>query len=143
MIDKRFVGKSYGPTKYEIGLEKIKEFANAIGDSNPLYLDEQAAAQGPYGQIVAPPMFAVVYAKEAVAQLLFDKEVDLNMMMLVHGEQEFEFHRPVLPREVILTEGEIVHIENKEKLDVISFQTRSKVGQELVTTGLYTFVVRR
>lgn len=143
MIDSSYIGRSYGPHKYEVGLEKIKEFANATGDTNPHYLDEQAAAKGPYGQIVAPPMFAVVYAKETVGQLLFDKEVDLNLMMLVHGEQEFEFHRPVLSREVVLTEGEIVHIENKEKLDVISFQTRSKVGEELVTTGVYTFVVRR
>lgn len=143
MIDPKFVGRTYEAVKYEVGLEKIKEYANATGDANPIYLDEEAAAQGPYGGIVAPPMFAVVYGKEVVGKLLFDKEVDLNMMMLVHGEQEFEFHRPVRPREVVYTDGEILNIENKEKLDVITFRTNSRVEGELVTTGLYTFVIRR
>jgi len=143
MIDPKFIGRTYGPVKYEVGLEKVKEYANAVGDTNPLYVDEEAAAKGPYGTIIAPPMFAVVYAKDIVGQLLFDKDVDLNIMMLVHGEQEFEFHRPVKAREVVYTDGEIVHIENKEKLDVITLETRSKVEGDLVTTGRYTFVVRR
>lgn len=143
MIDPKFVGRTYGPVKYEVGLEKAKEFAMATGETNPLYLDEQAAAAGPYGGIVAPPMFAVVYAKEVVGLVLFDKEVDLNMMMLVHGEQEFEFHKVVRPRDVVFTDGKIVDIKNKEKLDIITLETVSRVEDEKVTTGRYTFAVRR
>ncbi len=143
MIDPKFVGRTYEAVKYEVGLEKIKEYASATGDTNPIYLDEEAAAKGPYGSIVAPPMFAVVYCKDIVGKVLFDNEVDLNMMMLVHGEQEFEFHRPVRPREVVYTDGEIMSIENKEKLDVITYRTNSRVEGELVTTGIYTFVIRK
>lgn len=143
MIDAKFVGRAYAPVKYEVGLEKIKEYANAVGDANPLYVDEEAAAKGPYGTIVAPPMFAVVFSKELAAKFLFDPEVDLNFMMLVHGEQEFIFHKVVRSMDMVWTEGEIVNVENKEKLDVISLETRSKVKDELVVTGIYTFVVRR
>ncbi len=143
MIDPKFVGRAYEAVKYEVGLEKIREYANATGDLNPIYLDEEEAAKGPYGSIVAPPMLAVVYAKGVMEKFLFDSEVDLNMMMLVHGEQEFEFHRPVRAREVVYTDGKILSIKNKEKLDVITFKTESRVENELVTTGYYTFVVRK
>lgn len=143
MLDKSFIGKKYPPVKYEVGLEKIREYANSTGDHNPLYLDEDAAAVGPYGSIVAPPLFAVVYCKDLVMTHLFDKELALNLMMLVHGEQEFTFHRPVIAGETVSTSGEIVHIENKEKLDVISLKTESEVNGDPVATGVYTFVIRR
>ena len=143
MIDPKFVGKTYGPVKYEVGLEKLKEYALATGDNNPYYLDEEFAAQGPYGIVVAPPMFAVVYQRGVTVLCLFDKEVDLNMMMLVHGEQEFEFHRPVRAREVVVTDGVILDIQNKEKLDLITLEATSRVDGERVTTGRYTFAIRR
>ena len=143
MIDAKFVGRTYGPVKYEIGLEKIKEYAQAVGETSDFYLNEEAAKDGPYQTIVAPPMFAVVYQKEIVGQALFDSELDLNLPMLVHGEQEFQFHRLLKPREEVYTTGEIVSIVNKEKLDVVTLKTLSTVDDEPVTTGYYTFGGRR
>lgn len=142
MIDPKFVGRTYGPVKYVVGLEKIREFANATGDTNPAYLDEEAAAKGPLGGIVAPPMFAVVYQKDMLGAALFDRELDLNLAMLVHGEQDFRFHFPARPGDVVVSQGRISHIERKDDKDIISIEVESKVGGRLLTTGTYTFVVR-
>jgi acyl dehydratase len=142
MIDDKFIGKTYPAVTYEVGLEKIKEYANAVGETNPVYLDEEAAIAAGYTALVAPPMFAVVYQSQLPMALLFDPEVELNLAMLVHGEQEFEFHRPVLAREVVTTEGKVIKIEHKEKIEIITLEAVSKVAEETVTTGRFTFAVR-
>ena len=143
MVDPKWVGKVLPTVKYEVGLEKIKEYALAVNDHNPLYLDEEAAKAGPYGQIVAPPMFAVVYSKEFIHHALFDKDLSMDFSMLVHGEQEFVFHRLVRPGDVVITSGKVKEIVNKENLDLVTFESESRVNGELVTTGIYTMAIRR
>ena len=123
--------------------EKIKEYALSVGDLNPLYLDDAAAAASPYGGIVAPPLFCVVFSKTILEMLLLDKELKLNIMMLVHGGQEFEFGVPVRPGDVITTEGVIVDISQKGKLDFVTQETVSKNQKgEVTNIGRWTFVIR-
>jgi acyl dehydratase len=143
-LDKRFVGKKYGPVTYEVGREKIAEYALAIKNTDPHYLDEEFARRTPYGGIIAPPTFAVVYAGKLIVPFFFDSDLNLNLAMLVHGEQEFEFHQVVRPGDVITTAGEITSIINKEKLDVVAVRGESKnqAGQ-LVCTATFTFVIRK
>ena len=56
------IGKSYEPRTYAVGREKIREYAYAVGESNPVHLDPEAARAAGYADVVAPPMFAVVYS---------------------------------------------------------------------------------
>lgn len=142
MVDPKLVGKTYGPKAYVVGIEKTREFAVATGDTNPAYMDEAAAAAGPTGGVIAPPMFAVVYQKDVVGAMLFDRELDLNFAMLVHGEQDFAWHVPVRPNDVVTSEGVLAGVERKDDKDIVSLKVESRVGGALVTTGLYTFVVR-
>ncbi len=142
LVDTKFIGKKYGPTKYEVGREKIKEFAKATGDMNPRYLDFDAAEKE--GRpVIAPPMFAVVYAKDVIEQMLLDRELALNLMMLVHGEQEFEFGVTVKSGDLITTEGVIKDIFNKKGKDFVIEETVSKnQNGEMTVRGLLTFVIR-
>ena len=143
MIDQKFIGKEYPATEYEIGREKMKEYAVAIGDMNPMYQDREAGKKSKYGDNIAPPSFAAVYNLMGCAQMFFDPELKLNMGMLVHGEQDFEFVKPVKPGDVITTTGKIVDIMAKGSNDLIVFEGRS-VNQdgEFVTVGRATFVIR-
>jgi acyl dehydratase len=143
VIDNKFIGKEYEPTVYEIGREKMREYARAVGDDNPLIMDNVVGKASEYGDCIAPPVFASVYNLMGAAQLFFDPEVKMNMAMLVHGEQEFEFHKPVKPGDVITTTGRIADIIKKGNNDLVSYEARS-VNQdgELVTVGRATFVVR-
>jgi acyl dehydratase len=142
MIDPKLVGKTYPATKYVVGIEKIKEYARAIGETNPLCTDEAAAKAGPYGEIVAPPTFAVLYTRDMAAQMLFDKDLALNLPMLVHGEQEFLFHRPVKHNDAVITTGTFKSAEARKQNLVLTFEMESRVNGELVTTSIYTFLVR-
>jgi len=142
MFDQKLIGKTYPPIKYVVGIEKIKEYANAIGERNPLCTNEEAAQAGPYGEIVAPPTFAVVYTKEMIGQMLFDPELKLNMPMLVHGEQEFIFHRPIKHDDVVVTTGRLVSSVVKKDNLLVTFEAESKVDSQLATTAIFTFLVR-
>lgn len=142
MIDPKIVGKTYPPTTYVVGIEKIKEYANAVGERNPLCTDPEAAAAGPYGEIVAPPTFAVIYTREMAGQCLFDKELSLNLMMLLHGEQEFIFHKAVKHGDVVVTTGKLASVEARKSNLVIILECESRVEGELVTTTIFTFLIR-
>jgi acyl dehydratase len=143
VIDKKFVGKEYPAKEYEIGREKMKEYAAAISDMNPYYHDKEFGKRSKYGDNIAPPNFAAVYNLMGCADMFFDPELKLNMAMLVHGEQEFEFLKPVKPGDQITTTGKIVDIMQKGSNDLVVFEARS-VNQDgdLVTIGRATFVIR-
>ena len=97
------IGKTYPPFEYELGKEKIREYARAVGEDNPVYFDRAAAREAGFRDVAAPPMFAVVYSWGAVALPAVDPEVDLNFAMLVHGGQEFDWGEPVCSGDVIST----------------------------------------
>ncbi len=143
-IDTKFIGKTYPSSTYEVGREKIKEYAKAIKNLDPHYVDDDFAKKSKYGTIIAPPTFAVVFGAYLIEPVFTDKELNLNMAMLVHGEQELEFLDVVKAGDSITTSAKIVDIKNKEKLDVISVEIKSKNqrGND-VCRGIYTFVVRK
>src|SRR3982751_2843887 len=97
------VGKTYPSTLYAVGREKIKEYARAVGETNPLHLDVQAARAAGYRDVVAPPMFAVVYSAPAMTPAIFDGEVGINFGLMVHGAQEFRWGPPVVAGDEIAT----------------------------------------
>lgn len=143
-IDTKFIGKTYPAYTYEVGKEKIKEYAKAIKNLDPHYLDDDFAKKTKYGRIIAPPTFAVVFSAFMIEPVFMDKELNLNMAMLVHGEQELEFLDVVKAGDAITTTAKIIDIKNKEKLDVIAIELISKNqhGKD-VSRGIYTFVVRK
>ena len=144
MIDPKFIGKKYSPMTYEVGKEKIKEYARAVGDLNPLYVDEEQAKSSQYGRIIAPPLFAAIYARELLQNWALDPELSLNLPMIVHGEQEFEFFKVVKAGDVITTEGRIAEIYEKKGLDFIALETISTNQRgEKVTRAIWRMIIRR
>jgi len=143
VIDHKFIGKEYPPDEYEIGREKMKEYANAIGDSSPYIHDKEFGRESEYGDNIAPPNFAAVYNLLGCAKLFFDPDVKINFMMLVHGEQEFEWLKPVKPGDVITTTGKILDIAEKGSNDVVKYEATSRNQDgDVVTIGRATFVIR-
>ncbi len=102
-VDTSAIGKTYAPITYAVGREKIREFAAAVGETNPLYFDVEAARAAGYADVVAPPMFAVVYGGRAVGPAVLDPEVGINFAMLVHGAQEFRWGPVVVAGDEITT----------------------------------------
>ena len=137
------VGKTYEPTRYAVGREKVKEYALAVGETEPLYLDEQAARAAGHADVVAPPMFAVVFAGRAMTVPLFDPEVGIDFAHMVHGGQEFRWGPLVIAGDEIETTASVKDISQRGGMGFFVFETVS-VNQrgETVCTGTWTNIVR-
>ncbi len=142
-VSTKAVGKSYAPMTYAVGREKIKEYALAVGETNPLHLDPEAARAAGYRDVVAPPMFAVVYSAPAMTPALFDGEVGINFALMVHGAQEFRWGPPVVAGDEIATTVTVKDVAERAGMGFYVFESRS-VNQdaEEVSVGTWTNIVR-
>ena len=142
-VNTQAVGKTYEPTLYAVGREKIKEYARAVGETDPVYLDVEAARAAGYSDVVAPPMFAVVYSAPSVGPPIFDPEIELNFAMMVHGGQEFEWGPLVVAGDEITTAVSLAEVSERIGMTfyVLASQSRNQRG-ELVCAGRWTEVVR-
>jgi acyl dehydratase len=137
------VGKTYPPVGYAVGREKIREYAAAVGEDAPVHTDPEAARAAGYADVVAPPMFAVVYASKAVAPALFDPDVGIDFARMVHGGQEFVWGPPVVAGDEIATEVEVKDVAERGGLEFYVFESRStNQDGETVCTGTWTNIVR-
>lgn len=137
------IGKTFAPGTYAVGREKVKEYANAVGETNPVHLDPAAARAAGYADVVAPPMFAVVFISQTMTPTLFDPEVGMNFAMMVHGGQKFTWARPIVAGEEITTHVSVKDITEKDGKGFYVYETISKdESGETVVTGEWTFLVR-
>lgn len=105
-------GKSFPPYEFHVERGKIREFAEAIGDPNPIYRDPDYAAKSPAGGIIAPPTMLRSFLYETRDSIDALKVKDWSY--IVHGEQEFEYLAPVLAGDVLTAQDTIVSIVEKE-----------------------------
>jgi acyl dehydratase len=128
---------------YVVGREKIREYAAAVGETDPRFHDVAAARAAGFADLVAPPMFACVYAWRALAPAVLDPEVGIDFARLVHGGQDFTWHATVVAGDEITTEAEFTGRQKKGELNVFTFTTRSvNHRDELVCEGTWTNIVR-
>ena len=137
------IGKTYPAVTYAVGREKVREYASAVGETNPLYFDVDVARAAGYADVVAPPMFAVVYAGRAIGAALFDPEVGIDFAHMLHAGQEFEWGPVVVAGNEIATTTTVKEIDERGGMGFYVFQTDSVNQQgETVCTGLWRQIVR-
>jgi acyl dehydratase len=137
------VGKRYPPYLYEVGKEKIREYAWAVGEDNPVYFDREQAQAAGFRDVPAPPMFAVVYSAGSVGPAVLDPEVGINFPMMVHGSQEFVWGEQVCAGDVISTETTVKDVSERGGMAFYVFESvsRNQNGEEVVR-GTWTNIVR-
>jgi acyl dehydratase len=142
-VNTEAIGKTYPTTVYAVGREKIKEYASAVGEHNAIHLDHQAARAAGHADVVAPPMFAVVFASQAMMPALFDPDVGLDFAHMVHGSQEFVWGPLVVAGDEIATTATVKDISQRGGMGFYVFETRSaNQRDETVCTGTWTNIVR-
>ncbi len=137
------IGKEFAPVTYAVGREKVREYALAVGETSPLHLDPEAARAAGHADVVAPPMFAVVYSAPALGPALFDPEVGLDFARMVHGGQEFAWGPLVVAGDEVTTTATVKDIRREEARSFFVFESTS-VNQrgETVCTATWTNIVR-
>ncbi len=137
------IGKEYPPVTYGVGREKIREYAHAIGFDNRVHYDRDAAQDAGFRNVVAPPMFCVVYSAPALGPAVLDPEVGINLAAMVHGGQEFVWGEPVCAGDEITTRAKVVDISERDGKGFYVFESVStnQDGAEVVR-GTWTNIVR-
>jgi acyl dehydratase len=138
-LNPSYIGRTYPPTApYEVGREKIREFAEAVGDSNPAYLDTEAAKALGHPDVIAPPTFPFVLTYRAAAQVLGDPDFGLDFSRVVHGDQRFVYSRPVRAGDRLRVTCVIESIKSLAGNDVLSVrgEVHEESGEHVVTAHM-------
>ncbi|GHA13009.1 MaoC family dehydratase N-terminal domain-containing protein [Streptomyces echinoruber] len=138
-LDQSFVGRTYPPTApYEVGREKIREFAEAVGDPNPAYTDPEAAKALGHPDVIAPPTFPFVITYRAAAEVVGDPQLGLDFSRVVHGDQKFAYTRPVRAGDRLAVAQTIESIKSLAGNDVLVIrgEVHDEAGEHVVTTWM-------
>ncbi|MCX4674977.1 MaoC family dehydratase N-terminal domain-containing protein [Streptomyces sp. NBC_01433] len=143
-LDQSFVGRTYPPTPaYEVGREKIREFAEAVGDTNPVYVDPAAAEALGHSDVIAPPTFVFSITFKAAGVVVQDPQLGLDYSRVVHGDQKFTYVRPVRAGDRLTVTSTIEGIKSLAGNDILDIRgdVHDESG-ELVVTALTKLVAR-
>lgn len=143
-IDPSYAGRTYPASEpYEVGVEKIREFAKAIGDDNPAYRDREAAKALGHPDVVAPPTFPFVLTFRASRAVVEDPDLGIDYSRVVHGEQRFVAARPVRAGDVLTVTVTIEAIRSAGGHDMVTSRSDvATVEGEHVVSAYSTLVVR-
>ncbi|MGH3588268.1 MAG: FAS1-like dehydratase domain-containing protein [Pseudonocardiaceae bacterium] len=143
-LDPSFVGRSYPSAgTYQVGREKIREFAEAIGDDNRVYWDPAAARACGYPDVIAPPTFAIILSLRAQQALIDDPDLGLDYGRMVHGDQSFTHHRPIRAGDELAATVHVDGIRTMGGNDLLTVRCEitDSAGQP-VTTSRSMLVIR-
>jgi acyl dehydratase len=144
VLDPSFVGRAYPATPvYEVGREKIAEFARALGDDHPAYFDRSAAAALGYRDVIAPPTFPILLTLPAGWQVTDDPVLGIDYSRVVHGEQRFVSARPITAGDQLQVVVSIDDIRTAAGNDMVNIRADvATVEGEPVVTAYGLLVVR-
>ncbi|MBP7583834.1 MAG: MaoC family dehydratase N-terminal domain-containing protein [Spirochaetes bacterium] len=127
MADVSKVGMEFAPIVWEVERGKIREFALAIGDTNPIYHDREEARKAGYRDCPAPPTFLTVPMLWSGSMPVMIDALKINFFMVLHGEEEYEYYQDIYPGDVITGTPRVTKMEEKtsksgSKMDMISVE---------------------
>jgi acyl dehydratase len=109
-LNQALKGKQYQTVSFTVERDRVLQFADAIGEDDPIFRDAEAARSAGYDEQIAPPTFVTVMQIMTSGQAVVDPELGLNYALVVHGEQEYEWHRPVMVGDVLSATPRIADI---------------------------------
>jgi acyl dehydratase len=142
-LNRSLQGKTYQPVSFTVERERVVQFADAIGEHAPVFRDRDAARTAGHAEQVAPPTFVTAMQIMTSGQVVLDQELGLDYSRVVHGEQAYEWHRPVVVGDVLTATPRIADIYAKgpNEFLVIEAQITDPSGQ-VVVIGRSTLLSR-
>lgn len=144
MLDKSLIGRESEPVVHDVEKGAIRRFVEALGDPNPIYVDEQAARTAGHPALVAPPTFPVVLTVND----RFRHSLDLGTRSFLHGEQQIEFGRPILAGDRITVKTRVADVQERAgasgPMDILVLEDEGRDAQgALVFRTREVLVLRR
>ncbi len=136
-LNKELLGKEYPPTTTEATLEAMKNYARAYNDDNPAFFDRTRT-----GGIVAPPMYAIVMLWSSIMGAVGDPDLKVDVIRLLHGEQDMEFLHPIRPGDKITATAKVASIETKASGEtlIIELSATNQAGEKVNRTLFNAFI---
>lgn len=130
-LNQALVGRTYPEVSLTVERDHVRRFARAIGEDNPVFHDPAAARALGYPEQLAPPTFVIAVQMLASAQAVGDPELGLDYSLVVHGEQEFEWRRPVVVGDVLRAAPRIarVYARGPNEFLVLEAEVRDASGE--------------
>ena len=145
MLDRSYIGHVFPAFTAEVEKGRLRFFAKAIGESNPIYTDEEAAKAAGYRALPAPPTFTSVLDQESPDFLPVLDLLGIDIARILHGSQEFEYLEPICAGDTISVQVRIADIFDKKggALEfVVMEHTYTNQDDVLTTRATSTMVVR-
>ena len=143
-VNPDLVGREFPPVgPYLVGREKVREFARAVFATNPIFTDVEAARGAGHADVVAPPTFPVVIQEHTLAQLLAEKDANIDFSRVVHGDQRFTYSRPVVAGDELTATLEVTSVKSLGGHSMVTSESvmTDSTGAHVVT-AISTLVVR-
>ena len=139
-VNPDYAGRTYPASDpYEVSRVKIAEFADAIGDPNPVYRDPAAARAAGHPDVIAPPTFATIISMRATSVIVDDPELGLDYSRVVHGSQTFVHHRPMVAGDRLVSTSHVDDVQTRMGNDFLTIRAEiaTEAGEAVCTsTGL-------
>ncbi|HEU5241533.1 MAG TPA: MaoC family dehydratase N-terminal domain-containing protein [Ornithinibacter sp.] len=143
-VNQEFVGRTYPPSgPYAVDADLIAAFAAAVGATDPVHTDAEAARAAGYGDVVAPPTMAVRFSQQSEAAYISDPEAGIDFSRVVHGEQRFVHHRPITAGDEVLGATTVDAVRAAGGHSMVTTRTElTTTAGEALATSTSTIVVR-
>lgn len=140
-IDPSAAGRVYPPQPYEVSREKVREFAEAIGDPNPVYVDTDVAGKHGHRDVVAPPTFVMIPVMRGFDLLMED--LGIEFARVVHVDQRFTYTRPLIVGDRLETTTTLDAVRQVAGNDLLTIRNdvRGAAGED-VCTAQSTLLIR-
>ncbi|GAB3582339.1 FAS1-like dehydratase domain-containing protein [Calidifontibacter terrae] len=136
-------GRTYPATPtYVVSRAKISEFAAAVGATDPVHSDVDHARSLGHADLVAPPTFAVIVAQQAEAAVMTDPEAGIDFSRLVHGEETFTHHRPLVAGDEVTAATTVDRVRSAGGHWMVTLKTAVTAAGEPVCDVTCVVVIR-
>jgi acyl dehydratase len=144
MLDRTLIGRKSEPAVHEVEKGELRRFAEALGDPNPIYVDEAAARAAGHASLVAPPTYAAVLAGNE----RFRQSLDLGSRALLHVDQQLEYGRPIVAGDSLTITSRVADVQERAgasgPMDILVVEDEARDPQgQLVFRARSTLVIRR
>ena len=145
MLDRSLINKRYPPISFDVEKQRLRFFAKATGQTDPIYFDEQAARENGHPSILAPPTFLTVVGHEQEKPYKYITDLGIDFGKILHAGQTYKYYKPVYAGDIITMESQIIDLYEKKNgaLQFIEFQsTYANQDNIMVAESLATLVAR-
>ncbi|MFV3077016.1 MaoC family dehydratase N-terminal domain-containing protein [Niveispirillum fermenti] len=145
MIEKSWIGRELKTSVLEIERGRLRSFARAIGETDPVYQDVEVARAAGYPDLPVPPTFLFAADLDSGALDAMLADMGIPIARILHGEQGFTYHRPACAGDVVTVTSRIADIYDKKNgaLDFIEKRSEARNQHGALVAEMRTVIVVR